>query len=275
MTARTKTMAYAGRALPMADQDFERAARRLACEVAAVRAVAEVESGGRTGFLADKRPKILFESRWFHKLTKGRFDAGHPDISTPGWVRNYKGGAAEFDRLAAAVALDRAAALKSASWGMFQILGVNHGVCGFDDVEAFVAAMMESEGAQLDAFVGFVVTNRLDDELRDRRWADFARGYNGPGFAQNRYDEKLAKAYAKHAAGNVMPTVLDIQQALNRHGAHLDADGKTGPLTRAAIRAFQREAGLPITGTAGPETLAALGLAPSHDPVALSATLND
>lgn len=267
-------MTFVGRALPLADADFERAARRLACEVAAVRAVAEVESGGRAGFLADKRPKILFESRWFHKLTQGRFDAAHPDISTPSWVRNYKGGAAEYERIAAAAALDREAALKSASWGMFQILGVNHRVCGFDSVEAFVAAMMDSEGAHLDAFVGFVVSNRLDDELRDRRWADFARGYNGPGFAQNRYDEKLAKAYAKYAAGNMMPSVLDIQHALNRHGANLNPDGKTGPLTRAAIRAFQREAGLPINGIAGPETLAALGLASSHDPVAVSAALN-
>jgi len=269
-----KPSEFAGRALTLTDQDFQRAAARLSCEVAAIRAVAEVESGGKTGFLADKRPKILFESRWFHKLTNGRFDASNPDLSTPEWVRNYKGGAAEYTRLQAAIGLDRQAALKSASWGMFQILGTNHAVAGFDNVEAFVKAQVDSEGAQLDAFVGFVVTNRLDDELRDKRWADFARGYNGPGYAANRYDEKMRDAYAKYAGGQVAPSTIDIQRALNRHGANLTADGISGPATREAIRAFQRDKGLPITGVAGPETLAALGLSDTHDPVAVSSALN-
>ncbi len=194
-----KPSEFAGGALTLNEQDFKRAADRLGCEVAAIKAVAEVESGGKTGFLADKRPKILFESRWFHKLTGGRFDASHPDLSTPTWVRNYKGGAAEYGRLGAAIALDRPAALKSASWGMFQILGVNHAVVGFDNVDAFVKAQVESEGKQLDAFVGFVFSHKLDDELRDKRWADFARVYNGPGFAENRYDKKMRDAYARHS----------------------------------------------------------------------------
>src|SRR5262245_44394391 len=112
---------FAGAATPLASADFEAAARKLYCEVAAIAAVYEVEAGGSGGFLRDKRPKILFESRWFHELTGGQFDATHPDLSTKKWVRNYRGGAAEYDRLADAMRLDRSAALKSASWGMFQI----------------------------------------------------------------------------------------------------------------------------------------------------------
>ena len=261
---------FEGAAHPLEDADFQRAAETLFCEIASVRAVAEVESGGRSGFLSDGRPKILFESRWFHKLTEGRFDVSHPDISTPKWVRNYAGGAAEFDRLGKAIALDRKPALMSASWGMFQILGVNHGACGFDDVEPFVTAMMESEGRHLDAFVAFVITNRLDDELRDRRWADFARGYNGPGYRQNRYDLKLAAAYAKYAGGWQTPTTMEIQRALNRLGFDVSVDGVTGPETRAAIREFQRSAGLTVDGIAGPKTLAALDLQPVPDPIAIS-----
>jgi hypothetical protein len=265
---------FTGPADTLKDADYERVAQRLSCEVAAIRAVAEVESGGRTGFLPDRRPKILFESRWFHKLTNGAFDRDHPDISTEAWVRNYKGGAAEYERLKAAIALDRAAALKSASWGMFQILGVNHKVAGFNDVESFVDAQCQSEGAHLDAFASFVLSNKLDDELRDKRWADFARGYNGPGFAENRYDVKLAEAYAKYAGGHMPPSMLAIQNALNRHGAAIGADGKSGPETRTAIREFQRQAGLPITGVADAATLATLGLSDSHDPIATSAAVN-
>lgn len=265
---------FIGKAKPIEESDYEAAARQLFCEVAAIRAVAKVESGGRNGFLGDKRPKILFESRWFHKLTDGRFDQGNPDISTSTWVRNYSGGAGEYDRLAKALALDRSAALKSASWGMFQILGVNHRLAGFDDVEAYVKAQCVSEGEHLKAFVNFVVANHLDDELRDRRWADFARGYNGPAFRENRYDEKMALAYAEFGQGWGMPGVADIQRALNRHGANLTVDGITGPATRNAIREFQRENGLVVDGIAGPRTMAALGLGPTQDPVATSAALN-
>lgn len=253
---------FKGDARPMSEQDFERAADRLGCEVAAIKAVAEVESGGRSGFFDDGRPKILFESRWFHKLTGGAHDDTHPGISTPQWVRNYAGGTKEYDRLEEAIALDRTAALKSASWGKFQVLGVNHRVAGFGDVEAFVTAQLKSEGDHLDAFVGFVERNRLDDDLRDLRWADFARGYNGPGYKQNRYDEKMAAAYEKHS-GNAPrrpPTTREIQQALIDHGADIVADGMTGPKTRQAIRDFQWERGLAVDGRVGPLTLSALGL---------------
>ncbi len=265
---------FTGDALPIRDEDFAAAAKKLMCEVAAVRAVAEIESGGKSGFLADKRPKILFESRWFHKLTEGSFDASHPNLSTPTWVRNYSGGAGEYERLAAAIELDREAALKSASWGMFQILGVNHRLAGFPSVVEYVKAQVLSEGEHLKAFVNFVIGNKLDDELRDRRWADFARAYNGPAFRENRYDEKMAAAYARHSGDLAQPTTADIQRALNRHGASLVADGITGPATRNAIREFQREHGLMTDGVAGPATFAALGLVATHDPVAVSGTLN-
>ncbi|MDJ0947418.1 MAG: N-acetylmuramidase domain-containing protein [Alphaproteobacteria bacterium] len=265
---------FAGKAKLLKKRDFDRAAERIGCEVAAIRAVADVESGGRSGFLRDARPKILFESRWFHKLTDRACDDSHPHISTPKWVRNYRGGAEEYDRLHEAIALDREAAPKSASWGKFQILGVNHRTCGFETAEEYVQGQRDSEGAHLGAFVGFVIANRLDDELRDKRWADSAAGYNGPGYRQNRSDQKMADAYAKYAAGGIVPTTAEVQQALNRAGADLVVDGKTGPKTRAGLRAFQRDAGLPITGLAEKETLAALGLAETHDPIALSAAIN-
>ena len=265
---------FTGKATRLKDKDFEEAAGKLFCEVAAVKAVAEVESGGRSGFFKDKRPKILFESRYFHKLTGGAHDQAHPGISTPTWVRNYVGGTKEYDRLQKAVALDRDAALKSASWGMFQIMGNNHRLAGFDDVESFVQAQTISEGEHLKAFVNFVINNHLDDELRDRRWAEFARGYNGPGYRSNRYDEKLYDAYARHSGGYTPPSTEDIQRALNNYGMHLRVDGSTGPLTRRAIREFQSANGLVADGVVGPKTLAALGLTGIQDPIALSSSIN-
>ena len=114
------------------------------------------------------------------------------------WNRSlYKGGAREWDRINEAIALDRGAALQSASWGLFQIMGANYKACGFTSVDDFVAAMEKSEGDQLKAFVGFIRTNKLDGYLRSLNWAAFAKGYNGPGYAKNQYDAKLAAAYKK------------------------------------------------------------------------------
>jgi len=265
---------FKGTAKRITEHDFENAAQKLGCEVAAVKAVVKVEAGRGGGFLLDKRPKILFESRWFHKLTNAQYDNTHPHLSTPTWVRNYIGGSGEYARLEEAIKLNRQAALKASSWGSFQILGVNFRLAGFNSVERFVKAQVISEGEHLKAFVNFVRGNSLDDELRDKRWADFAKRYNGPGYKQNRYDEKMAAAYEEYSEGIVYPTTLEIQLALNLHGASLDADGITGPNTRKAIEQFQRSHGLIADGISGKETLAALDLVKAPDPVALSNSIN-
>ena len=145
------------------------------------------------GILGDGRPKILFERHKFCKYTRGRFNGDHPDISGP--AGNYKGGAREYDRLKEALALDREAALMSTSWGKFQIMGFNHQICGFDDVEDFVAAMVESDDRHLEAFVGFVESNKLDRHLRSHDWAKFARRYNGPQYRKNAYDTNPLDTY--------------------------------------------------------------------------------
>lgn len=180
--------------------DFKQAAEALGCSVAAVKAVAEVEAP-RGGFNENGTPATLFEGHKFHKFTQGRFDASHPTLSYATWTREHygKGWLEERRRLAAALELNREAALKATSWGKFQIMGFNHELAGYAELEAFVADMHRTEREHLFAFVHFVKNNGLDEYLRDQRWASFARKYNGPGFAVNHYDERLAAAFAKHS----------------------------------------------------------------------------
>jgi hypothetical protein len=188
---------------PLTDEEFAAAAQELGCAVAAIKAVTEVEAAGNGFFKPpDNRPKILFEAHLFSKFTGGKYDGSHPAISSAKWNQAlYKRGPAEYDRLAQAMGLDRAAALKSASWGKFQILGMHYGTCGYADVEGFVKAQCESERAQLDAFVKFIKANpKMHAALRERRWDEFALRYNGTGYKQNKYDTKLAAAFAKFAA---------------------------------------------------------------------------
>ncbi|HTZ35049.1 MAG TPA: N-acetylmuramidase family protein [Stellaceae bacterium] len=193
-------MDFVGAATPLAAGDVAAAAAQLGCDSAAIWAVCAVESAGG-GFLPDRRPKILFEAHVFGALTGHRWDAAHPGISATGWDRALYGapGAHQYDRLAEAIALDRSAALESASWGLFQVLGLNHAACGFADVEAYVAAMCEGEGDQLAAFCAFCRHGGLDRLLRAHDWVAFAGAYNGPGAAATGYADRLAVAYGRRA----------------------------------------------------------------------------
>lgn len=189
----------------LTDADFARAAKELNVEPAAIRAVAEVEAAGE-GFLPDGRPAILYEAHVFHKETSGRHahakDRRGVALSSPSWNPKLYGatGAAQHDRYEDARKLDPDAANKACSWGAFQILGQNHKVCGFDTSQEFVDAMWGGAPAHLDAFVAFIKANKLDAALRAKDWKTFARVYNGPGYAQNAYDKKMASAYARWKA---------------------------------------------------------------------------
>ncbi|MBB4859722.1 hypothetical protein HNO88_003051 [Novosphingobium chloroacetimidivorans] len=269
---------FIGDPTPLRDADFEKAARDLRCTVAAVRAVAQVESAGG-GFLADGRPKILFERHIFHKRTAGKHSAAHSDISWP-TRGGYLGGAREYERLKAALKLNRKAALESASWGKFQVMGFNHASCGHPKVEGFVRAMVSGEPAQLAAFVAFIKTCKLDDELIRRDWAGFARGYNGASYAENAYDRKMADAYALFASGgartdNPLPLlkigdtgqdVMHLQELLGQA-----ADGDFGPGTKAKVMAAQKKAGMYADGIVGRQTWELLLSAPATKPTRPSA----
>lgn len=180
----------------LSEQDFIDAALALNCEVAAIKAVAEVESR-QHGFTADDEPVILFERHVFSKRTGRKYDLTHPGISNkkPG---GYGKSDEQHARLQEAVALDRKAALMSASWGKFQIMGFNFIHAGFNDLQKFINAMYRSEREQLLAFVNYIKDVQLDRELQQKDWTEFARRYNGPDYKKNDYDTKLAKAYAKY-----------------------------------------------------------------------------
>lgn len=186
-------------------EDITAVAEKLGVEVAAIKAVYEVESRG-SGFLPDGRPKILFEGHIFWAQLKKagknpeQFTAGNEDILFPKWTKEYyKGNALEYERLNRAQNIDHAAALAAASWGTFQIMGFNYPACGYGSVQAYVDGCYKSEGNHLMAFASFITAAGLVVHLKNKNWAAFAKGYNGPAYAQNSYDTKLASAYKRHS----------------------------------------------------------------------------
>lgn len=179
-------------------------ANRLGIEPALLKAVQIVEAAGRDGFLSDGRPQILFEGHIMYKEFHKKF----PDrdlaylckkfsmVFYPKWNKSkYFGGLGEYKRLELAKEIDEECALKATSWGMFQIMGFNHNLCGCKDVFDFVHKMSESHEKQLELMYYFMNNSGCLKELKEKDWAGFAKKYNGPGYAQNAYDQKLRNAY--------------------------------------------------------------------------------
>lgn len=179
----------------LTSRDYALMAGKLDIETAILKAVCEVEAP-RGGFFGDGSPTILFERHKFHQFTNGIYTKSHPDISNPR-PGGYKGGTAEHDRLKRAVELNRTAALKSASWGKFQIMGFNYKLAGFKTLQRFINAMFRDEKSQLEAFAKFVHNVGLVDELQRKDWRGFARGYNGRYYYKNNYHAKLENAYKR------------------------------------------------------------------------------
>jgi len=188
---------------PLSQADYAAAAQRLGCETAVVQAVVQVESGPAGAFGPDGRPVILFEPHIFSRRTSRRFDATNPNVSYPTWdASKYpRTQALRYAQLREAFGLDAENAVASASWGLFQIMGFNHQLCGFPNATAFVIDMTKSQVRQLAAFEAFVRSNSLVDELQRKDWEGFARGYNGSGQVE-RYGRLLREAYERITASS-------------------------------------------------------------------------
>jgi peptidoglycan hydrolase-like protein with peptidoglycan-binding domain len=188
---------------PLTRADFESFAGPLGIEWEALAAAVQIESGPLGSWDSSGRPIILFERHLFSRRTEGRFDASHPNVSnrTPGGYPRTQD--ARWAQLAEAYALDPDAALASTSFGRFQILGQNFVNTGAASASGYIADIARSERGELAAFVAFLRANGLIDELARKDWAGFARGYNGPGYAANQYDQKMAQAYTSLRANPI------------------------------------------------------------------------
>jgi hypothetical protein len=190
---------FQGRAKRLDDIDLPRIGARIGVGEDELHAFLEVESRG-SGFDKKGRPAMLFEPHLFHrelrdnaaKLAKATAEG----LAYPKWRSgNYPSDS--YPRLFKAMAIDQTAALRSASWGLGQILGSNHRAAGYETPQDMVRAFMDDEEVHLAAMVAFLKANKLDDDLRAHRWSALARGYNGPGYATHNYHGRLAAAYAK------------------------------------------------------------------------------
>lgn len=125
------------------------------------KAVARIESNGRT-------TARRFEPVFFKRLT-GQSAKNFTD----------------------AARLDYDAAMRSTSFGKYQILGINYRAAGFRSVQDLAKATPEQQDK---AFIRFVHAKKLDRYVKYGQLRAFAKAYNGSQYHRNKYDSKLMAA---------------------------------------------------------------------------------
>lgn len=257
--ARARDLPWAGAAQPrdLSAADFRRAAETLGCDEAAIRAVWEVEAGGRH-FLPDGSVIRRFEPHHFPRHLWDRIGFSVREGERP-WRASLRLSTEAMFEAAARADLD--GALTASSWGAPQIMGFNARDAGYGSALEMVRAMAESAPAQLQAFCRLIIGWRLASALRAHDWRAFAARYNGSGQVEH-YARLLESAYRRHSgarspvvlrAGARGAAVAELQRALG-----IEDDGAFGPRTEAAVKAFQRQAGLTADGVVGHLTWTAL-----------------
>lgn len=249
-----------GQATPMrlGDHHFTRAASAIGCEAAVIKAVFEVEAGAKF-FLDDGTVIRRFEPHHFPSKYWGGIGFSVRKGEQPWRASLRQSSEAMFQKAYAAAPT---AAISASSWGAPQIMaGMNHQAAGFDSPVAMVEAMAAGADRQLDAFVSLVLDWGLDGAIRAHDWQAFENRYNGGGQG-GAYARKIEAAY-RRKTGEASPEVLRLGSrgaAVRRLQAALGAtvDGRFGPATEGAVRAFQERVDLPVDGLVGARTWDAL-----------------
>jgi hypothetical protein len=257
---------FIGKALDISPTAVGDISKEIGVEEAVLRAILIVETGGRAAFIQpSNRVCILYEAHYAYRLNGKILVDG---LSVPKWTRSLYSSTllGEYERLVLAannVHIGIDVALKSASWGLPQIMGNNFQMCGYSDVRTFVQDMIDSGDKQLESFVSFCKSSNIISDMRAKNWPSIARKYNGPAYAENRYDIKLETAYKKLIGssdgflgiGDVGPDVIALQNALVRHGYNVSTDGQYGKMTQMALEKFQEKFGISNIGIIGNETI--------------------
>jgi hypothetical protein len=247
----------------------------------ALLAVVECETSGKPFEQDGHTPSLLFERHKFYselkKLQPSKLSAAiRAGLAIPKWSRStqYKDQGSSSGRLnviAKARAIDEEVANRAASWGLGQTMGFNAERLKYEDATHMVGELSRGIAEQIDALVREIKTDHLDKYLIAKNFTAFARGYNGPGYAQNQYDTRMRAADARwerrlaqiadgsYQAKPGKTVTMVYQTKLKALGFNVGkVDGDWGDLTTGACSAFQRREGLKITGHPSDETTSLL-----------------
>lgn len=175
--------------------------------------------GDNSNLIEDFAQKYSIESRKLKAFLKvesnaNPFDGDHPTVRFECLKFNikvenenqvscktdkYKYGNAEDTNKEAflrALKIDERNAILSSSFGMGQIMGFNYYYAGYETPEDFYQAMFDEE-EQIKAFLNFIKKNNIilaELKKTNTDWDKVSEQYNGKGYGENNYAQKIEKA---------------------------------------------------------------------------------
>jgi hypothetical protein len=239
------------------------------------RTVIDVETSGK-GFNVAGWPEFLFEPHVFYKnCPKDKLaEAIKQGLAYPQWrgPGSYpKTLQLRIQQFQKAADLDETAAIKSASWGLGQIMGSECVEAGYESPQAMIEGFKDSEANQVKGMLALIKHRHLDKDLHDfpdmSACEHFALIYNGKAYRKNNYHIKLHDAYIRWAGRQAVHQdtepapdgtirygdrdedpkqgpVRALQEALKHAGYSLMIDGQFGNGTRTTILAWKANEGM-------------------------------
>jgi len=203
-------MNFKGSGKKLGDIDLPRLGADIGVGEDEIHAILDVETRGG-GWDSQGRLKMLFEPHVFYReLGPGKDrDRAVKEGLAYRRARTKPYPKDSYPRIEAAMKINANAALRSASWGLGQIMGFNCMMVGYRTAKAMVEGFLKGEAEQLEAVVEFLVSAGIDDNLRAHDWRGVAAGYNGSNYAKWGYHTKLEKAFRRWQGIKDTPFTID------------------------------------------------------------------
>ena len=181
------------------DAEIQRMAMILGCNELLLRSVIKRESGSRafgdTGMLI-----IRFEAHLMERFSRDKPDV-HAKVTdvlkgwqtwqgTDDYIKEHgswtpvhaEGQISEWRAYELASEIDEEIATRAISMGIFQILGDNHELCGYESAVQMMESFTQALTNQIFAFINFVMNQPvMHDALKRGDIEEFVREWNGPG----------------------------------------------------------------------------------------------
>ncbi len=205
----------------LSEADIRLFASETGLEVAAVKAVIDIETGrSHKAFWAVGKPIINFDRFVFkqmadkNKINLEPYQESHALVFNKAVYSDYsQQQRVEQERLDCAMTIDTVTAIEGTFWGMFQIGGFNWKRCKTASPQQFVELMSRSALDQLELFGALLENSSMMRYLKNLDWEEFAFRYNGPGYKKHNYHGRLNAAYLRHKSQEANAAAKDTVSA--------------------------------------------------------------
>lgn len=195
-----------GEGISILNEHYEKLAQELGVEKEVLQTVAKVESGYRGSFQRQysKHATILYE---YNHMRKYLIEKGYSNVqiqeyirTVPHLVNTYRAvpfgtNNEQLTKLEESKKIDFDSAIKSCSWGKFQVLGKTYNWL-YKTPKELEEAMNMCEIQQMAYFKEYLKNvNGMISAMKNKDWEKIAELYNGKNYKDWGYDTKMKDTY--------------------------------------------------------------------------------